>query len=113
MSIEAMSTAAAPVRIDPRLESEIRAAESEQINVEAVFALRSAEPGKKRPGPEETKRLAEQAIRRAVESSGAAPQKVNIFENLGSIFVLAAPAFMNVFLEQPEIAVASSNRAGK
>ena len=76
--------------------------------VGAVFHLRPG-PHQKAMAPAEAETCARGLLRRVEQESGVAPQRVQVFRNLGSFVVSAAAPFVRKLLDQEEILSATAN----
>jgi hypothetical protein len=98
------------VKVDAELAQQMQDAASANEPMQVVFRLRPDVPGKLATSPEKTEQLAQELTQRVSEKTGMQVGKVNVFRNLGSFFVSAAPGFIRELINQPEIASAIANR---
>ena len=89
---------------------QIETAEAANEGVEAVFSIRSPDPGREFATPEQTESVVKSLIERLEVETGESPADYNIFRNLGSFAVAASPRYMRRMLDQSEIASALANR---
>jgi hypothetical protein len=99
-------------RIDPELRRQLDAAAAapHPHPVAAVVRLRPQGGGQATLGPEQTQALTTGLLKRVEQRTGLRPQAVNVFRQLDSFVVVAAPAFLTELLSQPEVHGAMANR---
>jgi len=95
--------------VSRELISELRTAEAEHRDVQAVFQLRLPDDSVV-PEPAETERVAREVICRVSKETGAPPKRSNIFAPFGAFVVDASPRFIRRLLRQREIQSARSNQ---
>jgi hypothetical protein len=93
---------------DPELLRQLDAAASDSA-VSAVCQLRTKDPDQKLIPPAETEAMVSGLMERVRQLTGEAPQRVQVFRNLGAFSVSAPPAFLRCLIEQEEIAQATAN----
>ena len=98
-------------KIDPELTRQINSAAANESPIQAVFSLDL--PMKKLIDPEQVEKATTQILRRAEEESGAKPEDINIFQNIGSFSVSAAPSFIRKLIDDPGVAAAVANKRKK
>jgi hypothetical protein len=96
-------------KVDPELLRQLDAARAAGSPVAAVIGLRPQGEGAILTA-EQTERLARQLLERIERSTGTGARAVNVFQHLGSLLVVAEPAFLAELLAQPEIRSAVANR---
>ena len=97
-------------RVDAELLRQLDAAGTTGSPVEAVIGLRPSGQDAGALTPEQTERLSRQLLERVERRTGVGARAVNVFEHLGSVLVVAEPAFLVELLAQPEIRSAVANR---
>lgn len=103
-----MSKKTIRVKTDPELRRQLKAENSDQGLVEAVFTLRSSTL--KTATPTHVEELTHQVLDRVADEIGVEAKEINIFRNLGAFAVSAPPNFIRALLTEPEIASATANR---
>jgi hypothetical protein len=97
-------------KVDPELLRQLDAASAARSPVAAVIGLRPQGEDTVVLTAEQTERLSRQLLERTERSTGVGAQAVNVFQHLGSLLVVAEPAFLAELLAQPEIRSAMANR---
>ena len=97
-----------PVKADPELLRQIRAAARAETPVEAVFTLRL--PKRVGTGPKRVEDFARTILDRVAQTAGIGAIEVSVFANLGAFAVSAPPKFVRALLKEPEISSAVANR---
>jgi hypothetical protein len=108
MAPRAKSPAPAPRR-DPELARQLGASRASGAPVSAVFRLK-CDDGAPVPEPKATAAAARRVVARVKRRVGQAPERVNVFGNLGAFAVCGSPSFIAELLDQPEIQGAIANR---
>src|SRR5579871_3440652 len=93
--------------IDPQLRSQIAKADAAHPTVAATFTLRNSARGLR--SPQETQRVVQRILERCQAQTKVRPKGFNVFENLQSFAVDAAPDFVQALLNEPEIESATAN----
>ena len=99
----AKSQSRAKARTDPALITQLKAASDNADLVEAVVKLKPDVPSQIVPSADRTVEITDDLLGRAEQQSGKKASRYNVFRNLGSFVVSAAPTFIEHLAEQPEV----------
>ena len=103
-----MSKKQTRVKTDPELRRQLKAENSDQEMVQAVFTLRTSTL--KAATPTNVEEVTHEVLNRVADEVGVEAEEINIFRNLGAFAVSAPPDFIRALLTEPEIASATANR---
>ena len=103
-----MSKKRSRVRTDPELKRQLKAENSDEELVQAVFTLRL--PSRRAVKPKNVEELTQQVLDRVADEVGVQAEEINIFRNLGAFALSAPPNFIRALLTEPEIATATANQ---
>lgn len=96
------------VKTDPELRRQLKAENSDQQLVQAVFTLRLST--QQSLTPMHVEELTHEVLDRVADEVGVQAKEINIFRNLGAFAVSAPPDFIRALLTEPEIATATANQ---
>ena len=96
------------VKTDPELRRQLKAENSDQQLVQAVFTLRTSTL--KTTTPTHVEELTHEVLDRVADEIGVEAKEINIFRNLGAFAVSAPSTFIRALLTEPEIASATANQ---
>lgn len=103
-----MRTKRTRVKTDPELKRQLKAENSDQELVQAVFTLRLS--ARKTATPTHVEEMTHEVLERVAGEIGIKAKEINIFRNLGAFAVSAPPNFIRALLTEPEIATATANQ---
>ena len=94
---------------DPDLLRRLQEAEAVAGEVQVVFVLRPPQSRTELLTPDEIEQVTRSILERVERECGSQARALNIFRNIGSFVVQAAPAFVRKLMAQEEIASAVPN----
>src|SRR5688572_9611830 len=94
--------------IDPQLLRQVAKAATTRTSVGATLTLRSPDLNS-RLSPEQTNSIVHKLLDRIERQTHSKPKDVNVFPNIRSFAIDAAPVFLKKLIRQPEIDSAVAN----
>lgn len=108
-SRQEMARKSPPGATDAKLLEQLEAARTRDEPVEAIVSLQPDDESEV-VSADRVDQISRDVVERVTRKTGVSPTRINVFRNLGSFAVAAAPSFVSELLAQPEVKAATANR---